>query len=250
MRGFYGVPLVAFDGTTEGLSADRGVLVLAGLPDGRPTRTRFVALDARNLRIRRSFSLRGRFAFDALSPEGETLYLVQHLSAHAPRYVVRAYDIRSGRLFPGVIRDRRERDRTMHGYPLARATSADGRWAYTLYAQPEVHAFVHALDTVAGRARCIDLPGGRRSLAAVELKLSDDGRELVALSDAGERVAVVARSTLLLRTGSETSAPSAAPARGPEPPGSNGGEMWAPVGAGAGVLLAAGLLARRRTRRR
>ena len=45
----------------------------------------------------------------------------------------------------------------MHGNPMTRATSADGRWAYTLY-DGNGHPFVHALDTAPATARCIDLP--------------------------------------------------------------------------------------------
>ncbi len=48
----------------------------------------------------------------------------------------------------------------MQGLPMTRATSADGRLAYTLYSAEE--PFIHALDTVRGSAAvCIDLP--RRS---------------------------------------------------------------------------------------
>jgi hypothetical protein len=47
----------------------------------------------------------------------------------------------------------------MAGYPLARATSPDGAWVYTLYQGPE-HAFVHALAASEGYALCIHLPGG------------------------------------------------------------------------------------------
>ena len=55
----------------------------------------------------------------------------------------------------------------MAGYPLARASSPDGEWVYTLYQGPE-HAFVHALAAVDGYALCIDLPGGapRRDVAS------------------------------------------------------------------------------------
>ena len=46
----------------------------------------------------------------------------------------------------------------MAGIPLARATSADRGWVYTLYNGGTSHAFVHALDTKHRTARCIDLP--------------------------------------------------------------------------------------------
>ena len=47
-------------------------------------------------------------------------------------------------------------DEKMGGLPLSRTMSADGRWAYTLYTGGE-ETFVHALDTLKGQARCIDV---------------------------------------------------------------------------------------------
>jgi len=44
------------------------------------------------------------------------------------------------------------------GWAVDRATSADGRWAYTLYANPGGYPFIHALDTVRGVAHCVGLP--------------------------------------------------------------------------------------------
>ena len=54
--------------------------------------------------------------------------------------------------------DPREPDEKMSGVPLTRTMSPDMRWVYTLYSGEE--NFVHALDTKAGTARGIDLPGG------------------------------------------------------------------------------------------
>ena len=45
----------------------------------------------------------------------------------------------------------------MRGQPLTRATSPDGRWAYTLYDGAGKEPFIHALDTSTRSARCIDL---------------------------------------------------------------------------------------------
>ena len=52
----------------------------------------------------------------------------------------------------------------MNGLPMNRATSAGGRWEYTLYDAPE-HPFIHALDTEGRKAFCIDLDAlaGRRT---------------------------------------------------------------------------------------
>ena len=62
----------------------------------------------------------------------------------------------------------------MTGLPVARARSADGGRVYTLYVGGPSHAFVHALDTREGAARCIDLPwhGSAQGLETARLALS------------------------------------------------------------------------------
>jgi hypothetical protein len=205
IRGAFGVPMVAFDGTTDGLSADGSTLVLAGYVQGRPLRTEFAVLNARKLHVRRVFSLPGRWDFDAISPDARTIYLIQHLSSVTPRYVVRAYDFERG-LLPQVVRDPREKERTMHGYPMARTTSADGRWVYTLYNEPDVHSFVHALDTTGRKARCIDLPASHGPSAAAEIELSEDGGELVVTSDMGDVFGVIDTRTHRIQASAEDAA--------------------------------------------
>ena len=161
LRGFYGVPLVAYDGTTAGLSGDGRTLVVASygpLPGDAGT-TRFLSLRAKTLRPQRRIELRGSWSFDAISPDGSRLYLVEHISAGpSPRYRVRAYDLAAGRLLPNAVIDRLVSKAIMGGQPATRATTPDGRWAYTLYARTKGKPFVHALDTARRRAFCIDLP--------------------------------------------------------------------------------------------
>jgi hypothetical protein len=68
----------------------------------------------------------------------------------------------------------------MRGYALTRATSPDGRWHYTLYDGAGKTPFVHALDTQARRAKCIDLPGfaAGADLSELRLGVSADGGTL------------------------------------------------------------------------
>jgi hypothetical protein len=180
----WGIPLVAFDGTADGLSADGRTLVLGSAsPQTTPLRveSRFLVVDTSTLRTRTLLKLRGDFAFDALSPNGTTLYLVQHLSVDdLSRYVVRAYDLAHGRLLAHRIADRTQRGWVMQGYPMTRATSSDGRMAYTLYSNPGGYPFIHALDTVRGTAHCIGLPwhGNQDGLSKLRLSLLDGGRRL------------------------------------------------------------------------
>jgi hypothetical protein len=154
--GAWQLPEPAQDGTIEGVSADGRTLALTGAKGGR-----FAVLDTSLAKAPMVVSLARRFAYDALSPDGRTLYLIEHLAdpRNPGRYQVRAFDLGTGRLQPGFIADKRELDEPMAGYPLARATTPDGAWVYTLYQGPE-HAFVHALAAADGYALCIDLPGG------------------------------------------------------------------------------------------
>jgi hypothetical protein len=191
IRGEYGVPLVAYDGKAGGLTRDgkRLVLETAG-----PDTTRFVVLSTRDLKVRGSFAFKGLWAYDALSPDGRTVYLIQILAGdNALRYLVRAYDLALHKLVGGAITDRSEPE-SMTGYPLSRVESADGSWAYTLYFRPGAESFIHALDTRGRKAVCIDLAwkGTPDDMGAVRLTLSADGRQLVVRTLAGQPLATVA----------------------------------------------------------
>jgi len=201
LRGAYGVPLVAWDGSAGGLSADRRVLALAQVSRAlfAPV-SRFLVLDARRLRVRHAVTLPGAFTFDALSPDGRVLFLVQHLSAeHPTRYVVRAYDLEGGYLYPARIADSRERwETSMQGMPMTRTASADGRWVYTLYTNPEEYAFIHALDTVRREAVCIDLPWRRHQagVSRLRFRFARGGEALQLVGRHGRRAAIVDLETL------------------------------------------------------
>jgi hypothetical protein len=160
LRGRFAVPLVAYDSTAGGLSADGRTLVLIRPRQRFPRAvTTFAVLSPQpQLRLRRIVRLRGDFSFDALSPDGRALFVVNYISRTDPsRYRVRVFDLRRNRLDPKPVVDPREPPDEMNGLPLMRVSSPDGRWAYTLYdgKQP----FIHALDTRDRRAVCIDLHG-------------------------------------------------------------------------------------------
>lgn len=180
LRGGYGVPLVAFDGTAGGVSGDGSTLVLSSFASSRSPSgaSRFAVVATKSLRTVASVVLRGAYSFDAVSPDGSTLYLIQYLSNRdLTQYRVRAYDVAAGRLYRRAIVDRREPDEQMHGFPVTRATTRDGGWAYTLYGRDQENAFVHALDTRHRSARCIDLPWKVGRGLGVKLRL--EGRRLV-----------------------------------------------------------------------
>src|SRR4051812_10601164 len=160
LPGRWRLPQPAADGALEGVSANGRTLVLA---DG----SRFTFLDTRLSAPPRVVELAARYSYDALAPDGSVLYLIEHRpDLGRQRYQVRAFDVATGRMRPGVIADKRELGEPMAGYALARATSPDGAWVYTLY-QGRDHPFVHALAASEGYALCIDLPGGVADEATV-----------------------------------------------------------------------------------
>ena len=198
IRGFYAVPLVAYNGVAGGLSGNGESLVLAsyGPFPGQRGRTQFVVLDAKTLVVRRSIALPGSWSFDAVSPTASTLYLTEHLRAgDDPLYRIRTFDLRASRL-GGAIVDRLEGERDMGGVPVARVASRDGRWAYTLYARRGHAPFVHALDTAKREAFCVDLPlrVGYDRQWALRLTL-DKANTLTVRRDRGADLAAVDTST-------------------------------------------------------
>ena len=200
------IPAVAYDGTASGLSGDGATLVLISPRVGFPrARTPLIALDTRNLRTRRLVNLRGDFSFDAISPDGTRIYLIRYLSKRDPtRYQVRSYDLPTRRLLADPIVDPNEPGEPMQGTPVTRAMSPDGRFAYTLYDRPAGIPFVHALDTAAGRARCIDLTAlAHRLTSAMRLTVSADGAGLTVL-DGGEPAAEIDTTTYQARSATTT----------------------------------------------
>jgi hypothetical protein len=177
------IPVVGLDGSPSGLAADGGTLVLISpRPDFPRETTEFLVFDTQDIRHPRTVELDGDYSFDALSPDGRTMYLINYTSPRDPtEYDVRAFDLERERLVPGAITDPDEPGDEMFGYALSRVTSPDGRFAYTLYLGQE-HPFIHALDTVEGTAACIDLddvPIRPNNMYAATLEPGGDGTSLV-----------------------------------------------------------------------
>jgi hypothetical protein len=183
LPGAWGVPMITgFQADGAGLSRDGKTIVLGDAVAVVPRATSgFLMIDTATLLIRHTIELKGDFAFDALSPDASRLYLIQHVDQNdTSKYVVRAYDVAQMTLLPGRIADRTQRGWVMRGYPVSRATSADGRMVYTLYQNPGGFPFVHALDTVRGVAHCVGIPwrGSQNGFYNLRLSLRDRERTL------------------------------------------------------------------------
>lgn len=156
MEGAWTIPAIGRVGLLTGISRDGKRLVLE---ESAPTqgRTRFAVLSTDLASPPRIVDLKGTFDYDAVSPDGSILYVVEHPDpAAATYYVVRAVDVVPGTLRDAPVVDKRNLDERMAGNPITQAVAPTG-WAYTLYSGHE-HLFVHGLDTPNAAAVCIDLP--------------------------------------------------------------------------------------------
>jgi len=185
LPGSWGVPSVTIDGSSGGgLSPDGRTLVLGDVWQQQvyPRReSSFLIIDTKTLKTQTFARLKGDFAYDAMSPDAKTLYLIQHVStSDLSRYVVRAYDLEAGVLKQGAIADKTQRGWVMAGYPLTRVTSPDGRMVYTFYQRNGGYPFIHALDTVSATAHCLGVPwrGSQDGLWKLRLSLRDGGERL------------------------------------------------------------------------
>jgi hypothetical protein len=228
------VPAVALDGAGGGLSHDGRTFVLTPPRTSYPQRaSTLYFLSPRTLQVRKTIHLKGDFSFDALSPDGATTYLIQLDSRNPAHYAVRALDSATGRLAPKSVVDAREPGEEMRGYPYTRVTSADGRFAYTLYNGGD-KPFVHALDTVARSAACIDLPSLSQNSSSYKLRL--DGRRLTVLADNVPVSYVDTRTRAVSNAG-------APPTRPHKEPGGGSSVPWGLIaGATAAALAAAAAL--------
>ena len=141
-----------------GLAEDGTTLVLVGAASGAAS-SRFALLDPNMRAAPKLVTLDGSFDFDALSPTGGLLYLIEHLPTGSGEYQVRSYDVNAAQLSDGPIVDKRDLEASMAGRPVARATTHDGQWVETIYVRTDGTAFVHQLDTADAIALCVDLPG-------------------------------------------------------------------------------------------
>jgi len=179
ISGAFGIPTLIPSGTGLGMSRDGSTFVLQSLSNEKTTS--FALVDTTNLALRQSISLTGSFAFDALSPDGSRLYLIEHKSSDFQHYIVRAYDLRTATLLPGRIADKTQKSWVMQGYPASRVESPDGRWVYTLYSNPGGYPFVHALDTVKGVAHCVGFAWNGSQDPLVSYRLRVRGNKLLVL---------------------------------------------------------------------
>ena len=152
--------------------------------------TTIALVDTQAGKLSKTIHLNGHFDLDAISSDGNGLYLLQRLTNGAGRYYVQLYTVSENELYQGPIVDKSElNDPNMTGTAVARQVASYGAETYTLYVDTYHNiAFVHILPLDPGFpfARCITLPVGKSPdlLHYYTLTLSSDGRTLYAANGA------------------------------------------------------------------
>ena len=175
----YQLPPATNSGIPGGLSPNGAWLVLQRFD----TASHLLVIDTTFTLSPREISLPGRFRFDAISNDGERLYLIQDV--RAGEYHVRVYHVSSSELDPNFIVDKNEGGEAMSGLRLSGVASTGGGWLFSVYARPHQGAFIHALNLDGPFALCLDRPGGGGDTSlAWSLALSPDGKKLYASNPA------------------------------------------------------------------
>ncbi len=189
LPGPFQLPPATISGLPGGLSQDGRWLVLQAFDDtanAMPSATHFLLVDTSYTKAAKRIDMHGYFQFDAVSNDGQRIYLIQYLSSNG--YYVRDFNVGSGRLDPTIIVDKTDGNAAMTGLRLSGIASLDGQWLYSVYIREHQGAFIHALNLQGNIAICIDLPGS--GYASSEdgfhwsLALNADGSHLYAANGA------------------------------------------------------------------
>ena len=158
LDGSFEFPPVTLSGIPGGLSPNGKWLAVAGRgQDGYAVgKSRFMVFDTSFSQTPRRVELDGNFGFDALSNDGNRLYLIENLPVQG-RYQVRMYDLIAGRLAPQVVIDKTRGVAPMSGTRLYGLPSPDGQWLYSMFINGPSGPFIHALNLGSNYAWCINL---------------------------------------------------------------------------------------------
>ncbi|MDQ6884852.1 MAG: hypothetical protein M3077_11555 [Candidatus Dormibacteraeota bacterium] len=192
-NGWFDLPMADPSGLTGGLSPNGKWLALQS--SGHTSETSFMLVSTGFDQHPRQLTIRGDFDFDAISNDGQRLYLIESLAKSQPgHYRVRRYDVALGALDPHVIVDKREiASASMTGTRISGVFAPDGGWQYSLYINEKTGPFIHALNLDQTFAWCIDLPSGgtRDEQMMWSLAIEKDGRALFAVNPTLGKVARV-----------------------------------------------------------
>ncbi|HKV87675.1 MAG TPA: hypothetical protein VJT78_06735 [Candidatus Dormibacteraeota bacterium] len=184
--GYWALPPATMSGIPGGLSQNGRWLVLEAWDQGAqgstPTATHMLVIDSSFTEQPVRVELKGFIEFDAISNDGQRLYLVEYTGGGG--YRVRVYDLTVSRLDPQVVIDKSDGNDAMAGVRLMGVPSRSGEWQYSVYARQNDGPFIHALNLDGNVSACIFLPGPGYAKSGDafrwSLALSPDGSELYA----------------------------------------------------------------------
>jgi DNA-binding beta-propeller fold protein YncE len=161
LPGRYQLPPATITGMPGGTSPDGRWLVVESFdqssPNSLPTATHMLLIDTTASKVMHRANLKGYFQFDAVSNDGERLYLIEYLNGK--EYYVRLYNVSASILDANIVVDKSDGNQAMAGIRLSGVASPDGHWLFSMYVRENESSFVHVLSLDGPFAFCVDLPG-------------------------------------------------------------------------------------------
>lgn len=193
LAGRYQLPAATSTGLPGGTSHNGLWLVVASYEGPA---THFVIIDTGEWRVAQTVDLQGMFRFDAISNDGQRLYLIQYLNGK--EYYVRLYDVASHQLDANIVVDKSNGEQSMTGTRLSGIATPGGDWLFSMYVRESEGPFIHALNLTGPFAFCLDLPGSGYASSDAEkhwaIAMDSTGNTLYAVNSATGIVADVDNS--------------------------------------------------------
>ena len=201
LPGYFQLPLATMSGVPGGLSQDGRWLVLERFDPTSspiPSTTHLLLVGTLYTKPLQQIDLNGYFQFDAISNDGQRIFLIQYVSS--TEYYVRQFDVGIRQLNPTIIFDKADGGAAMAGLRLSGVPSPGGHWLYSLYVRQDQSPFIHALNLDGNLiAFCLDLPGSGYASSSDafhwSLAMSPDAGHLYAVNGALGTVADIALDT-------------------------------------------------------
>ena len=190
LGGAYRLPAATANGVPGGLAPNGMWLVVESIDSSQ---SHMLIVNTTTSTVRRKIDLDGYFQFDAISNDGDRLYLIQHLNGR--EYYVRLFDVIGGRLDENIVVDKSDSNQAMVGTRLSGIATPDGLMLFSMYVREHESPFIHALSLDGAFAFCLDLPGSGYADSAAELRwslaITGDGSRIYAANPATGVVAVI-----------------------------------------------------------
>jgi hypothetical protein len=190
LGGAYRLPAATANGVPGGLAPNGMWLVVESFDSSQ---SHMLIVNTTTLTVRRKIDLGGHFQFDAISNDGDRLYLIQHINGR--EYYVRMYDVVGGRLDENIVVDKSDGNQAMAGTRLSGIATPDGHMLFSMYVREHESPFIHALSLDGPFAFCLDLPGDGYADSAAEMRwalaITGDGSRIYAANPATGVVAVI-----------------------------------------------------------